>query len=222
MSKMFSRLMTAGALVWSIGCGGGGDAQGSGGNARAVVARYDGSGQAIWAETLDTSGADTAEDVRVDPATGNLIVLGRTSGAFSGFQNAGQFDTYVAVMNGTGNLLSALQFGDERPQHPTRLGLGPNNKIIVAGYDDLFIDVNFLAAYEHGFVAQLSAARLGAQTGAPLPDPAICDWLQALLVGPSGAPGVAADPPSAPLAAAAIAVTTAARTYERVARSGSE
>jgi hypothetical protein len=126
------------------------------GNARAVVARYDGSGQAIWAETLDTSGADTAEDVRVDPATGNLIVLGRTSGAFSGFQNAGQFDTYVAVLNGSGNLLSAIQFGDERPQHPTRLGLGPNNKIIVAGYDDLFIDVNFLAAYEHGFVAQLS------------------------------------------------------------------
>jgi uncharacterized membrane protein YccC len=77
-----------------------------------------------------------------------------------------------------------------------------------------------IAAYS--FVAQLSAARLGAQTGAPLPDPAICDWLQGLLVGQSGALAVAADAPSAPLAAAAIAVTTAARTYERVAKTGAE
>src|SRR5262249_34136790 len=69
------------------------------GDARAVVARYGGSGLPMWAETIDTSGADTAEDVQVDKATGNLIVLGRTSGAFSGFQNAGQFDMYVSILN---------------------------------------------------------------------------------------------------------------------------
>jgi len=74
----------------------------------------------------------------------------------------------------------------------------------------------------YSFVAQLSAARLGALTSAPLPDPAICDWLQALLVGQSGAPAVAADAPSTPLAAAAVAVTTAARIYERVAKTGAE
>ena len=74
----------------------------------------------------------------------------------------------------------------------------------------------------YSFVAQLSAARLGALTGATLPDPAICDWLQALLLGQSGAPAVAADARSTPLAAAAVAVTTAARTYERVAKTGAE
>jgi hypothetical protein len=126
------------------------------GDARAVVARYDGSGLLMWEETIDTPGADTAEDVQVDPATGNLIVLGRTTGAFSGFQNAGQFDMYVSVLNGAGNLLSAIQIGDERPQHPLRLGLGPNRKILIAGHDDLFIDINFVAALEHGFLAQLS------------------------------------------------------------------
>jgi hypothetical protein len=126
------------------------------GGARAVVGRYDGSGRVIWEETIDSPGAATAEDVRIDPVTGNLIVLGRTSGAFSGFQNAGQFDIYVTVLNGSGNLLSAIQFGDERPQHPYRLGLGPNRKILVAGYDDLYIDVNYVAAMEHGFVAGLT------------------------------------------------------------------
>jgi uncharacterized membrane protein YccC len=74
-----------------------------------------------------------------------------------------------------------------------------------------------IAAYS--FVAQLSAARLAVQIGAPSADPAIRDWLQAFLAVPSGAARVAADPAAGPLAAAAIAVFTAARTYERVAKS---
>ena len=127
------------------------------GDARAVVGRYDGAGLVVWEETIDTPGADTAEDIRIDPVTGNLdIVLGRTSGAFFGFHNAGQFDLYVSVLDSSGNLLSAIQIGDERPQHPARLGLGPNRKILIAGYDDLYIDVNFVAALEHGFVAGLT------------------------------------------------------------------
>ena len=71
----------------------------------------------------------------------------------------------------------------------------------------------------YSLVAQLSAARLAAQTGAPLPDLAISNWLQALLVGPSDAAGIVTEPPAGPLAAAAIAVTAAARKYERAARS---
>ena len=35
----------------------------------------------------------------------------------------------------------------------------------------------------YSLVAQLSAARLATQTGAPLPDLAISNWLQALLAG---------------------------------------
>jgi len=138
------------------------------GDARAVVARYDSSGAPMWVETIDTSGADTAEDIQVDPATGNLIVLGRTTGAFAGFQNAGQFDIYVSVLSGNGNLLGSIQFGDERPQHPFRLGLGPDRKILVAGYDDLFIPSNYVAALPHGFLAELTGG--AAPTFAPRED----------------------------------------------------
>jgi uncharacterized membrane protein YccC len=74
----------------------------------------------------------------------------------------------------------------------------------------------------YSLVAQLSAARLGTQTGVPLPDLAISNWLQALLVGGSDRAGVVTEPPAGPLAAAAIAVTTAAQTYERAARSDVE
>ena len=68
----------------------------------------------------------------------------------------------------------------------------------------------------HGLVAWLSAIRLAVRAGAKGPDPAIRDWLQTLLVGPSDRGASAANPPTGPLAAAAIAVTTAARNYERV------
>ena len=74
----------------------------------------------------------------------------------------------------------------------------------------------------HSFVAQLSAARLAVRAGAPGPDPAIRDWLQARLAGQSGGAEVVADAPAGPLAAAALAVTAAARNYERVAKSGAE
>jgi uncharacterized membrane protein YccC len=71
----------------------------------------------------------------------------------------------------------------------------------------------------YSLVAQLSAARLATQTGVPLPDLAISNWLHALLVGESDPGMVVTEPPAGPLAAAAIAVTTAARKYERAAKS---
>jgi uncharacterized membrane protein YccC len=70
----------------------------------------------------------------------------------------------------------------------------------------------------YSLVAQLSAARLATQTGVPLPDLAISNWLRALLVGESDRAAVVTEPPAGPLAAAAIAVTTAAHKYERAAK----
>ena len=71
----------------------------------------------------------------------------------------------------------------------------------------------------YSLVAQLSAARLATQTGVPLPDIAISNWLQTLLVGSPDASKIGGAPPAGPLAAAAVAVTTAAHKYERAAKS---
>jgi len=64
----------------------------------------------------------------------------------------------------------------------------------------------------HGLVAQLSAARLAARTGAPAPDEATRQWVQARLASEPDADNA---PPS-PLAAAALGLTAAARNYRRV------
>jgi uncharacterized membrane protein YccC len=71
----------------------------------------------------------------------------------------------------------------------------------------------------YSLVAQLSAARLATRTGAPLPDLAISNWLQTLLVGSSERADVPTEPPTGPLTVAAMAVTTSARRYERAAKS---
>jgi hypothetical protein len=71
----------------------------------------------------------------------------------------------------------------------------------------------------YSLVAQLSAARLATQMGAALPDLAISNWLQALLVSSPDATKIGGSPPAGPLAATAIAVTTAGRNYERAAKS---
>jgi hypothetical protein len=169
-----------------------------GGDARAVIARYDAAGVAMWTKTIDTPGADTAEDLQVDPATGNLIVLGRTTGSLPGFQNAGQMDIYVSVLDSGGSPVGAIQIGDERPQHPVRLALGANRKILIAGYDDIFIATNYVAASPHGFLAELTGGlaptfsptedfwHRSAYFDSPPPPPSVQDYTTGVAVAATG------------------------------------
>lgn len=134
------------------------------GDSRGVVIKFDPKGAVQWRTVLDTTGADTVEDVVVEPGTGRLYAVGRTSGAFDEFTNMGQFDTFLATLEPTGQVTKTFQSGDERPAHPTRLNLGPNRSVLVAGYDDTYVEGNAVLAREAGFIA--SFAR-GATPDAP-------------------------------------------------------
>lgn len=127
------------------------------GNARAIVAKYSPAGTMLWKTTLDTGATDTAEDVAIDPAGGGLVVLGRTSGAFPSFVNQGQFDLFLALLDPTSGQPSTIfQSGNERPQHPARLSLGPGGQVVVGGWDDTYILTNYVAANQDGFFASFS------------------------------------------------------------------
>ena len=69
----------------------------------------------------------------------------------------------------------------------------------------------------HGLIAQLSAARLDARSGAPAADEAMRAWLQARLAQAPGDGEGSARAPQGPLAAAAQAVVEAAGRYQRAA-----
>ncbi len=70
----------------------------------------------------------------------------------------------------------------------------------------------------HGFIAQLSAARLDIRAGAPAPDAQTRAWLRTRLAPKPGESSPAAAIPSGPLAVAALAVISAAERYRQAAR----
>jgi hypothetical protein len=126
------------------------------GDARAIVAKLAPTGAVLWKAVLDTPATDTAEDVAVDRASGNLVVAGRTSGAFPTFVNQGQFDIFLALLDPAGNPLTVFQTGNERPQHPARLSLGSGGAVTMAGWDDTYIPSNYVAANEDGLLADFT------------------------------------------------------------------
>jgi len=135
-----------------------------GGDSRGVVIKFDRAGAVQWRAVLDTSATDTVEDVVLEPGTGTLYAVGRTSGAFDGFVNQGQFDTFLATLEPTGQVSQVFQTGDDRPAHPVHLNLGPNHTLAIAGYDDTFVEGNAVLAREDGFVASF---QLGMAPAAP-------------------------------------------------------
>jgi len=71
----------------------------------------------------------------------------------------------------------------------------------------------------HGFIAQLSAARLDMLSGGRSPDAALRGWLQKKLPPTGREASSDAPQPSGPVAQAALAVIDAADRYQRAARS---
>jgi outer membrane protein assembly factor BamB len=123
------------------------------GDARGVILKLDPTGTPQWQAVLDTEAADTIEHLVVEPASGRIYAVGRTSGAFEQFANRGQFDGFLAEVDAEGRPGAIVQWGDERPQHPVRLSLGLGDDIAVAGFDDVYIPSNYVEALEDGFVA---------------------------------------------------------------------
>jgi len=130
------------------------------GDSQGVVMKIDPTGAVRWKTTFDTSDTDTVEDVAVEPGTGRIYVAGRTYGAFDGFVNGGQFDMFLAALDTDGKTTTIFQTGDERPQHPARLNLGPNNVLAVAGYDDTYIPSNFVMSRDDGFIASFDRSAI--------------------------------------------------------------
>ena len=71
----------------------------------------------------------------------------------------------------------------------------------------------------HGFIAQLSAARLDIRSGAPAPDADTRVWLRQRLAPKAGEARSEAPAPTGPLAASADAVIGAGERYQQAAKS---
>jgi len=123
------------------------------GDAKGFVEKRGPDGTPLWRRQFDTNATDIVEALALD-ASGRVAVAGRTDGTFPGMVNGGQFDLFVALLDGDGNLLSLTQTGDERPQHPAAITLADSGDIVVVGYDDEFVVGNAVIAWQNGFIGR--------------------------------------------------------------------
>lgn len=131
------------------------------GDAVGFVERRHADGALSWRQTFDTPASDTVDALAL-AGNGDLVVAGRTTGAFPGQVQRGQVDAYVAVLSADGELQDLLQAGDERPQHPVAVTTTRSGDIMLAGYDDIYIETNYVIDWHNGFLARFARGKDGA------------------------------------------------------------
>jgi hypothetical protein len=135
------------------------------GDSHGLIAKLDPTGAVQWSTSIDSDATDAIEDITIEPGTGRLFAVGRTSGSFPGFTNQGQFDELLLALDKNGQVQQLVEQGDQLPQHPARLGMGVDHDLIVAGYNDTFVEGNAVLAQEDGFVQRLSVQDGSGQGG---------------------------------------------------------
>lgn len=119
------------------------------GNARGMVLQFNSQGKFVAKRIIDTEATDVVEALAHSPESNELFFVGRTTGAFPGSINQGQFDLVLGWSAMDAWHPRIAQFGDARPQHPRRLELGSANELVVAGFDDIFVPTNYVEAWEN-------------------------------------------------------------------------
>jgi hypothetical protein len=120
------------------------------GDARGVLQLWSATGERLFdsGSRLDSPGTDVAEALAVDDS-GQVVVAGRTTGVLAGGINRGQFDQFVARLDGTAPAApwQLVQSGDERPQRPRRIRHLDAGTLVVAGLDDDYVPSNYVAEW---------------------------------------------------------------------------
>lgn len=125
------------------------------GDARGFVEKYAATGPLLWRREIDTAGADVVDAMTLAD-NGEIVVAGRTTGAVAGGTQRGKVDLFVAVYSPEGDLRTIAQAGDERPQHPVGVAMLPSGDIVVAGYDDVHVETNYVVDWENGFLVRFA------------------------------------------------------------------
>jgi hypothetical protein len=127
------------------------------GDVRGFVEKRAADGSLLWRHLFDTPGIDIVEALGFDPLQRRVIVAGRTDGALKG-TNQGSLDLFLAALDEDGTVMALDQFGDIYPQHPTGLAITPSGDVVVAGFDDTYVEGNAVLGQPTMFVARYGYA----------------------------------------------------------------
>ncbi len=102
------------------------------GSRDAFVRKYDAGGNELWTRQFGTSSLDEAFGVAVD-SSGNILVVGATSGALPGQTHAGNWDAFVRKYDPNGTELWTRQFGTSSLDDAFGVAVDSNGNVLVVG-----------------------------------------------------------------------------------------
>lgn len=119
----------------------------------AFIAKYDTNGNKIWVKLLGTTSADYGRGVSLDNS-GNLFVVGYTSGDLGGNINAGFEDIFIAKFDSNGNNLWVRLLGSAGKDVGLGIWVDINGDVYICGETFGNLDGNLNAGLEDGFIAK--------------------------------------------------------------------
>ena len=99
----------------------------------ALVRKYDGNGNDLWARQFGTAADDFGQSVAVD-GSGDVYVAGYTSGILPGQSSAAGVDTFLRKYDGSGTELWTRQFGSAQDDYGQSVCVDSSGNVYLAGY----------------------------------------------------------------------------------------
>jgi hypothetical protein len=109
-------------------------------------------GTLLWSAVIGTTVEDIVNAVGVDDA-GNVLVAGRTRGAFVG-QNAGQTDVFVRAFDTSGAELWTRQFGNTGYDYVASVAAASDGDPVIAGQTTSSLGAALLGTWD-GYVVRI-------------------------------------------------------------------
>ena len=121
------------------------------------LVKFDGGGNQIWLKQFGTDANDSGYDVAID-ASGNVYMMGITSGTFPGNTSAGRKDTFLTKFDGNGNQIWVRQFGSIYNDDGQGIATDASGNVYIAGYTNGTLPGNTNGTYEDAFLAKYDSS----------------------------------------------------------------
>ncbi|MEA5579085.1 beta strand repeat-containing protein [Anabaena sp. UHCC 0451] len=122
----------------------------------AFIAKYNTDGTQAWIKQFGTSSYEETSGISTD-RSGNICVVGNTSGSLPGNTNQGNSDTFIAKYNSDGTQAWVKQFGSNSIDEARDISTDNNANIYVTGWTNGSLAGYSNQGYYDAFVAKYNA-----------------------------------------------------------------
>ena len=128
----------------------------SGGN-DAFVRKYSSGGDEAWTKQFGSTGFEIATAISVDSASGNVIVVGWTTGTLQGQTSSGNNDAFVREYDSGGNVVWTKQFGGTDIDNAFGVSVDPSDGSVYVGGRTRILPGQTAHGLDDGFIIKFNS-----------------------------------------------------------------